>query len=331
MYKSFKRLIFLFSIVCLIFFFSCTTIPKHLPVDNLLAYTVDNGDTLLSRFMPVFVIENNKKKYNLIGTPIAKIAKNGEEKISVDPEKATVYTQVRKFKTFKNTYTNLIYRIHFEKIPGGFTPFYLGKGKNMGLIIIVTLNSQNEPILYTSVHTCGCYVAFVPTSFMPATEFPGNWKKERQSVHSESLPGILKLSRSLPDQGKIFILLRDGSHRVKDIWVSTSSSMAKYNIARAEIQPLISLEKLPLNDSLTTSFYETSGPRKGYVKGSHKIWERLLMSWWAFDWRVGEDKILGKDKNSGILFYTSLKPWDKEKSDMRDFATFLRYWKWNLK
>ena len=54
------------------------------------------------------------------------------------------------------------------------------------------------------------------------------------------------------------------------------------------------------------------------------------MSWWVFDWRVGEDKKFGKDKNDGILFYTSLKPWDREKSDMRDFVTFLKYWKWNL-
>jgi hypothetical protein len=117
---------------------------------------------------------------------------------------------------------------------------------------------------------------------------------------------------------------------VKDIWLSDPSPLEKYNIVEADIKPLTSLETLPLNGHETTSFYETSGARKGYVKGSFKTRERLLISWWAFDWRVGEDKKLGKDKNDGIVFYTSLKPWNRERSDMRTFVNFLKFWKWKL-
>ena len=54
------------------------------------------------------------------------------------------------------------------------------------------------------------------------------------------------------------------------------------------------------------------------------------MSWWAFDWRIGEDKKFGKDENDGILFYTSLKPWSRKKSDMRNFISFLKYWGWKF-
>lgn len=315
----------LLSLLC-----SCTTLPVHPPADNFSAYTVQGGKTLLDRYAPVFIIENNKKRYNLIGTPSAQIDKNGQERIYVDPEKATFYAEMRKVKTFKNVYTNLIYRIHFEKIPGGFIPFHLGKGDNIGLIVIITLNRRNEPILYTSVHTCGCYLAFVPTTYMPDDKFPDDWKNTRQSVYSENLPGILNYDASSSDEKKTMILIRDGTHRVKDIWLSDTCSLKKYNIVKAEIQSLVSLEKLPLKNYGTTSFYETSGPREGYVKGSFKIRERILMSWWAFDWRVGEDKKFGKDKNDGILFYTSLKPWDRETSDMRNFVTFLKYWKWKL-
>ena len=50
----------------------------------------------------------------------------------------------------------------------------------------------------------------------------------------------------------------------------------------------------------------------------------------AFDWRVGEDKKLGKNRDDAILFYTSLAPWKKDASDMRDFGTFLKLWGWNL-
>lgn len=331
MCNNLKKLIFILPTILVFFLFSCTTtIPIHPPADKLSACAVKNDETVFSRYAPVFVIENYEKRHNLIGTPSAKIDEDRDEQVYVDPQKATVYTQTRTFKTSKSTYTNLIYRIHFEEIPGGFSPFYLGKGKNIGLLVIVTLNSRNEPILYTSAHTCGCYLAFVPTSYMSADNFPDGWENVRQSIHSESLPGILDYSELSPEQNKTMILIRDGTHRVKDMWLASPGSLEKYNNSTAEIQPLMSLEKLPLKNYETTSFYETSGSRKGYVKGSYKIWERLFMSWWAFDWRVGEDKKFGKDKSDGLLFYTSLKPWGKKKSDMRDFATFLKHWKWKL-
>jgi hypothetical protein len=330
MYKNLTGSVFLLPVVLTIFLFSCTTFPGHPTAERLVAYTVKNDETLLGRYAPVFVIENHKERYNLIGTPGAEITGDMKEKIYVDPEKATVYTQKRIFKTSRSTYTNLVYRVHFEKIPGGLVPFHLGKGKNTGLIVIITLNSRNEPILYATVHTCGCYLAFVPTSYMPASGFPDGWKRGRQFVFSENLPGFLDYQGSSPDRNQMIVLLRDGSHRVKNIWLAAADSLKKYKTVAAETQSLVSLENLPLKNSETTSFYETSGPRTGYVKESHKIRERLLMSWWTFDWRVGEDKKFGKDKSDGILFYTSLKPWAREKSDMRDFATFLKYWEWKL-
>jgi hypothetical protein len=149
MYKNLKSSVFLLPVVLLIFLFSCTTFPEHPAADRLVAYTVKKDETLLSRYAPVFVIENHKERYNLIGTPSAEITQEMKEKIYVDPEKATIYVQKRMFKTFRSNYTNLVYRVHFEKIPGGLVPFYLGKGKNTGLIVIITLSSRNEPILYT--------------------------------------------------------------------------------------------------------------------------------------------------------------------------------------
>ena len=53
------------------------------------------------------------------------------------------------------------------------------------------------------------------------------------------------------------------------------------------------------------------------------------MSWWALDWYVGVDKELGKP-DEGRVFYTSLKPWARKRSNMEDFTTFLDYWGWDL-
>jgi hypothetical protein len=64
--------------------------------------------------------------------------------------------------------------------------------------------------------------------------------------------------------------------------------------------------------------------------GFFKPLEKLFMSWWSMDWRVGEDKDLGPKEKTGTTFYTSLKFWAREKSDLWNFARFLKYWGWEL-
>lgn len=102
------------------------------------------------------------------------------------------YYETRRFQISRSTYTNLIFRVHFEKVPLNFFPFYLGAGENVGLLVIVILDLKGQPLLYTLVHTCGCYLAFIPTSYMPEQSFPKIWDKGRQTVYLENLPGMLK-------------------------------------------------------------------------------------------------------------------------------------------
>lgn len=315
-------------VILLGFFASCAFLPEHPPATGHKVVIVADDTTLPGRLAPVFVIENPHETYNLIGTPHAQITKDLKEVISVEPLKTTFYYETREFQTDTGVYKNLIYRVHFERVPLEIFPFYLGAGENVGLFVIVTLNKLNQPLLYTMVHTCGCYLTFVPTSYLPETAFPIAWKKDRQIVFSENIPGRLNFPPLFNDKLKTMILIRHGSHRVKDVWLSEEHP-GQSTVINAELLPLNALEKLPL-DGRTTSFYETSGPRSGYVKSSRKIWERLFMSWWTFDWRVGEDKKLGKNKQDSVLFYTSLTPWERKKSDMRDFKSFLRFWGWNL-
>lgn len=89
------------------------------------------------------------------------------------------------------------------------------------------------------------------------------------------------------------------------------------------------LQALPL-DGTSTSFFEEQGSRRGYVKNSQKHLERLLMGWWSLDLHVGEDKALGPVEETGVILYTSLKPWARRQSDLWPFAEFLHYWGWML-
>lgn len=326
----------LFAIFLAFSLAGCAPAPQPPSMTGARPVTLEKKGDLLSIHAPVFLIAGPDQRHNLIGTVRAKILKSLEERVFVDTSKPAIYTEIRNFTTERGSYKNLIYRIHFQKIPSGFSPFYLGAGKNVGLLVIITLNSLNKPLLITTVHTCGCYLAFIPFPSLDPEHYPGNWNTKGQSVYGENLPGLLSYPERAgktninPDKLKPVILLADDTHRVRDVRLAPMESFPPHSIVMADHKTLGSLEHLQAGKGRTTSFYETSGPRKGYVKSSQKIRERLLISWWALDWRVGEDKKLGQDKNDGTIFYTSLKPWARQESDMRDFKTFLRYWQWEL-
>jgi hypothetical protein len=327
--RCFRNVQNLLVVTLLVSLSSCASLPQRPLDENSLAYAVFDNSNLLRRHSPVFLVEESEKDHNRIGTPVATISEE-EEVVSVDPNRAAFYTSINQFKTAKDSYTNLFYRIHFRGVPFGFFPFYLGAGKNVGLIVVVTLNHLKEPVLYTMVQTCGCYLAFVPTSYLQKEKWKKDWHKGRQNVYTEDLPAYLDYSSEVKDDQVLVVHLRSATHRVKNVWLAAAGELKGIKNVRPELQPFEALERISLSNGETTSFYETTGGRKDYVKGSQKIWERLLISWWSLDWHVGEDKKLGRDLSDGLVFYTSLKPWARGESDLRDFAGFLRYWGWNL-
>lgn len=296
------------------------------------AYVVNDTQGDFSRFAPIFISERTDQPFNRIGKPRARIDDNDEAVIEVDPVEAVVFVDRQNFTTANGSYTNLIYRIHFEKTPFSLLPFHITAGKNNGLLAVVTLDASNRPVLLTTVHTCGCFLAFTPTTLMPESAYPDGWSTDPQRVYGMTLPGLLELSEPFDDQQRFTIFLKEETHRVMDIEVQTLEQIKRHNpVTPLSIAPVADLMTLPLgDDGSTTPFFETSGSRQGYVKGSYKPFERLLISWWSFDWRVGEDKAFGDKSETGTVFYTSLKPWNRQSSDMWPFAEFLEFWEWGL-
>ncbi len=318
------------SILLLFFLFlsSCASYRQtEFPKESSVVYAALDDDKLLHRHAPAFVVEEPDKEYNRIGTPVVRMD-GDREIVEVDPEKATIYTAEQHFTTGAGSYTNLLYRVHFPYVPFSLVPFYLGAGNNVGMIVVVTLDREERPLLYTLVQTCGCYLAFIPTSYLPEQKWKEGLDRGRQTVYGENLPGFLEFNEQRKE--RLALHIRPATHRVQNVRLATNTELSQYSLAATRLQPFHSLENLELENGAATSFYEVDGPRQGYVRGSHKIWERLLISWWAFDWRVGEDKKLGLHSDDGRVFYTSLKPWAREASDLRDFVGFLRYWGWRL-
>lgn len=290
----------------------------------------DTNDSLILQHTPFFVTHNSASTDNRIGQPSARYDDQGEEQIDVDIEHPVIYYLKRTFTTSKGQYINLIYRVHFPKVPFSLIPFHLNAGKNVGLLVVITIDATQRPVLVTTVGTCGCYLAIVPTSFLPYDALPLKWPDDSIDIYGERLPSRLNYTNM--KNPKLMIYLRPGVHRVMDMAVVDERAIRKsphFTIIPASLKPMQELEHIPL-DRGTTSFYYNKGVLKGHVKGSVKPWESIFLSLPSLDFFVGTDKIYGDRKETGNPFYTSLKPWNREASDMWYFAIFLKFWGWRL-
>ncbi len=317
-------------VVAALLLFGCAHNQPLPPEPYHWVYKTDNsGGQAADKWAPAFVAYDHAEPFNRIGRPTARHTDDGDEDVYIDPDEPVAYFLKRTFTTDKATYTNLVYRVHFPKVPFSLIPFNLTAGKNVGILVIVTLNADNLPVLVTSVGTCGCYKAMVPTEYLPRDAFPEDWKAEPQDIYGEQLPPLLNF-RGIPSP-QILVYLRPEVHRVMDIEVRDARDLSTdpFRIIPMKVEAMDRLEHLPVDDG-TTSFYYGEGVLKGHVKGSVKPWESLFMSLISLDFFVGTDKAYADTAKTGNPFYTSLKPWRREDSNLWDFARFLHYWGWRL-
>ncbi len=306
---------------------------KKIPYEpSLSVYTASDGPgSLLLNHAPFFLAYDFQNRYNRIGRPRAEKDKSGEIKVWVDPDEPVIYGKERDFSTGRGNYKNLIYRIHFPEVPFSLIPFNLTAGKNTGLMVVITLDQDREPVLVSTVHTCGCYLAIVPTDKLPPDAFPRGWNTEgSRNVYGEKIPSILEYSGKA--DSRLMIRLRPEVHRVMDLEVVEKQRIEKARNIRLISAPLVNrdcLERLPVNGEHVSFFYQ-KGLLQGYVKGSVKPWETMLLSLISLDLFVGTDKAYDDPEKTGNPFYTSLKPWNRHESNMWYFADFLKFWGWNL-
>ncbi len=315
-------------LVGLMAMYGCSNLQVNSAVPRM-AY-IPAGEDDLARNMPIIFVEHPEVSYNLIGEPVI-YEEDARFRLLINTENAVAYGEIRPFETERGRYINYIYRIHFDQVPFSLLPFNLTMGENVGLIFIVTTNEQQQPLLITSVHTCGCYLAFVPTSNLTQMALPESWNLLSQHVYGAALPGLLTLNNEKPGE-KISIFLRSENHRVINLKINNTDEIAsEFRVHKLPLRPMADLERLKLpGNGNWISMYEPDGRQRGYVRGSSKPFEFLLMSWWSLDSRVGMDKRYGQPGDYGPVFYTSLKPWARQQSDMRDFPRFLDYWGWRL-
>ena len=311
-------------LLCPLLLAACAGTPKS----QAWVYLPDTPAATHPQHLPALLVDAPEEPHNRIGTPAAKERSDREPLIIVDPGQASLYFEVQQFSTAKSTYTNLVYRLHFPEVPFLWTSPHLTAGPNPGFLLIFTLDASSTLLLITTVHTCGCYLAFIPTSALPVAALPEGWSTARQSVYGQTLPGLLPLPAD--DTAPLLFAFESQTHRLRDVAFFPKALLEEQHfVKKMAVRPMLDLYSLPYQGK-TVSFFESEGPRRGYVKNNSKILEWLLMSWWAFDSRIGEDKAFSVHDDSEVPFYTSLKPWAREASDLKNFPAFLSYWGWRL-
>ena len=279
------------------------------------------------RYAPALLVHNPDQEYNRIASPTAKADLNGNVHISMETGQPRIYVETAPFETDSGRYTNFIYRAHFPGTPFSLLPFFIGAGSNMGLLMVMTVNDEGDPVLVSTAGTCGCYVAIIPTDRLDAKAFPADWKDTPVHIYGETLPSMLRVGNAK----RLMVEIRPGEHRVMGLEMISPDSLSSVSIIPTGLSPVEDLERIPVHrwdgKKEEISLFYRSGPLAGHVRGAWKPWETLLLGALSMDLVVGMDKKYGHPLNP---FYTSLKPWNRESSDMSDFVRFLRHYGWRL-
>jgi hypothetical protein len=267
------------------------------------------GAELLARFAPAFVVEAGSAGWNRIGTPTLS-RRAGVEWARVDPVRPALYAERRAEAVGGRELWQLVYRVHFDQLAftarGAFSLH-----RNAGLLVLVTVDRTTEvPLLVTTVHSCGCWLAVVPTEALDAAALPPDWPADRQEVAGESLPARL----AVPAEGERFVVhLATRTHRVRDLALGAGGPLEHVPLP---LRSMDELHRLPVAgaDGETGSFFHEAGYLRGYVKGAWAPLEGLTLGLLTLDPRLGMDRDFGDPDETGARFFTALAPWKRAAS-----------------
>jgi len=121
---------------------------------------------LLDRHAPVFELPTGAG-FDRIGTMT--LAPDGSPR--VDTSQPTVYRRIAFVRQAGQTLVQLVYLAWFPERPRAGS-FDLLAGQLDGLVWRVTLDIHGQPLLYDSIHACGCYHLFFPMRSLRARPAP---------------------------------------------------------------------------------------------------------------------------------------------------------------
>ncbi len=237
----------------------------------------------------------------------------------IDPDTPAVFAEVRRDSIGGTAVLHLVYRIHFERL--AFKPsVFFELHRNVGVLAVVTVREEDlEPLLLTTVYTCGCYRVVLPTTLLDEAAFPPAWKGVRSA--GRDLPA--RLDPPIRGASRFVIRLTSRTHRLAGVETSASATDTAVDLPLREMRDL---HRLPVDGrpGQTASFFYTRGLRRGHVRGAWSPIEGMTAGMLLLDPMLGMDKELGDPRSTGTRFYTSLLPWKRDVSRLDRFEPLLR-------
>lgn len=214
---------------------------------------------LLEEFAPRWIFDVTGP-FDLPGYPAWNIA----NRAVVDIARPTVFTRVSHTMIGNRILLQLSYSVWFQERPRKSPADLLG-GALDGIIWRVTLGDDGRPLVYDSIHACGCYHLVFPV------RAPTQRTQVRERQRLQELPAILSVAPQLDAGERIELRVASETHYLQSIGVSKSRgkthSSQSYSMAR--------------DDDLRSLLLARGGQRSlfgpdGLVAGTERL-ERFLL------------------------------------------------------
>lgn len=151
----------------------------------------------------------------------------------VDATDLVVYRQLANTRYKGTNLLQLAYTIWFPERPPA-SPGDLLAGRLDGVVFRVTLAPDGTPLVYDSIHPCGCYHMFFPTpraNPLPAPEDEPEWAQIPQKL------------RAVDVADRLVVRVASGTHYVERVYRDQDDSLARYDLRSYD--ELRSLRRMP--------------------------------------------------------------------------------------
>jgi hypothetical protein len=205
-------------------------------------YSSTDLEALFRVYAPVWEVQT-EADYDRIGTPIW--TSKGE--LDIDTRQPRTYTLLSFTRFGKEILTQLNYIIWFPARPKEHALDIYG-GLLDGVNYRVTLDNNGDPLLYETIHNCGCYY----------TAYPSRRLKVREKIDYAEPPLILKAPELVPSRQFMTVVMESRAHYVQRFYASdrrphtemTAYALADYGELRSLSDPKGSQRSMFGPDSL---------------------------------------------------------------------------------
>jgi uncharacterized protein YbjT (DUF2867 family) len=218
-------------------------------------FSNDERALLVDAFAPVFEVETGGP-YDRIG----RLRWGSDAAPEVDTVVPVVYHRIAYTRYGDRTLTQIVYTAWFPERPPDHALDMLA-GRLDGVVMRVTLSPDGDPLLYDSMHPCGCYHMFFATPRVQAVPAPGG------EVEWAFVPATLPLHGA---GERIAVRVATRSHYLLNVTLDPPGATHGYTLlSEDELRtlPLPDRERRTPQDNGTRSAYGPDGQVPGTERG----------------------------------------------------------------